>query len=66
MICLKEIDPAGNHLFKVNNRNTKTRYEICSKLTLKTPCSSVSSIVNFEHVNDDWGTKPERRHKCPN
>ena len=56
--------PAGNYLFKVNNRNTITRCEICSKLTIVnsvvlvsllltltyfTPCYSVS-IVNFEHV----------------
>ena len=57
---------AGNYMFKVNNRNTKTRCEICSKLTIKIPersqlhfvlpftlCSSVS-IVNFEHVIDGW------------
>ena len=25
------------YLFKVNNRNTRTRREICSKLTIKTP-----------------------------
>ena len=46
---------AGIYLLKVNNRNTRTRSEICSKLTIKTPKrrqlrhSSVS-IVNFEHV----------------
>ena len=45
-------------------RNTRTRCEICSKLTIKTPerchwrtcctrCSSVS-FVNFEHVNAGW------------
>ena len=28
--------PAGNYLFKVNNRNTRTRFEICSKSTIKT------------------------------
>ena len=28
---------AGIYLLKVNNRNTRTRYEICSKLTIKTP-----------------------------
>ena len=39
-------------MFKVNNRNTRTRCEICSKLTI-TPCSSVS-IVNFEQVNAGW------------
>ena len=32
-----EKNPAGNYMFKVNNRNTRTRYEICSKLTIKTP-----------------------------
>ena len=28
--------PADIYLFKVNNRNTRTRCEICSKLTIKT------------------------------
>ena len=27
--------PAGNYMFKVNNRNTRISYEICSKLTIK-------------------------------
>ena len=27
----------GNHIFKVNNRNTRTKCEICSKLTIKIP-----------------------------
>ena len=27
--------PAGNYMFKVNNRNTRTRCEICSKVTIK-------------------------------
>ena len=31
------LNPAGNYMFKVNNRNTRTRCEICSKLTIKTP-----------------------------
>ena len=30
-----ETYPAGNYMFKVNNRNTRTRCEICSKLTIK-------------------------------
>ena len=30
-------NPAGNCMFKVNNRTTRTRCEICSKLTIKTP-----------------------------
>ena len=39
----------------MNNRNTKTRYEICSKLSIKTPerrqwhCSG-DFLVNFEHI----------------
>ena len=42
-------------MFKVNNRNTRTRCEICSKLTIKTPerrhwRSSDVFIVNFEHI----------------
>ena len=28
---------AGNYMFKFNNRNTKARCEICSKLTIETP-----------------------------
>ena len=27
----------GNYMFKVNNRNTRTSCEICSKLTIKIP-----------------------------
>ena len=43
-------------MFKVNNRNTRTRCEICTKLTIKTPeqhhwhCSGVF-IVNFVHIS---------------
>ena len=29
--------PAGIYLFKFNNGNTRTMWEICSKLTIKTP-----------------------------
>ena len=54
--CVIIVNPAGICLLKVNNRNTRARCEICSKLTIKTPerhecftpCSSVS-IANFEH-----------------
>ena len=31
------IYPAGNYMFKVNNRDTRTRCEIFSKLTIKIP-----------------------------
>ena len=29
--------PDGNYMFKVDNRNTRARCKICSKLTIKTP-----------------------------
>ena len=34
---LKNYYPVNIYLFKVNNRNTKKRYEICLKLRIKTP-----------------------------
>ena len=45
---------ANIYFFKVNNRNTRRRCEICSKLTIRTPewrqwCLS-GAIVNFEHI----------------
>ena len=43
-------------MFKVNNRSTKTRCEICANgvfHTYFTPCSNVS-IVNIEQGNVDW------------
>ena len=45
------INPAGIYLLKVNNRNTRTRCETCSKLTIKT---QVLLWVNFEQVNTGW------------
>ena len=37
MFCnVKNFIPVGNYMFKVNNRNTRTICEICSKLTIKT------------------------------
>ena len=46
---------AGNYIFKVNIKNTRTRCEMCSKFTKKTPerrhlgLSGVF-IVNFAHI----------------
>ena len=37
ILLILPYNPAGIYLFKVNNRNTRTRCEICSKLTIKTP-----------------------------
>ena len=35
-LCIPD-NPAGNDMLKVNNSNTRARYEICLKLTIKTP-----------------------------
>ena len=43
---------ANIYLFKVNNRNTRKRCKICSKLTIKTSIS----IVEFEQINVNWVT----------
>ena len=47
--------PAGIYLLKVNNRNNRTRRQIYSKLTIKTPerrqwRRSTVFIVNFEYI----------------
>ena len=54
-VGIKTLNPVDIYLLKVNNRNNRTRSEICPKLTLTyfTHCSSVF-IVNFEHVNAGW------------
>ena len=49
-------DKPSNYMFKVNNRSTRARCEICSKLTIKRPerrhsRRSGDSIVNFEHIS---------------
>ena len=47
---------ASNYMFKVSNNNTRTRRDICSKLTIKTlerrhKLRSGVFIVNFEHIS---------------
>ena len=39
-------------MIKINNRNTRTRCEICLKLSLKT--QDANGAVNFEHAIDGW------------
>ena len=34
-------------MFKVNNRNTRTRCEICSKLTIKTPEQRPENLISL-------------------
>ena len=51
---IKSTNPVGIYLLKVNNRNTRTRCKICSKLTIKTPERRRRSgvfIVNFEYIS---------------
>ena len=50
--------PADIYLLKVNNRNIRTRYETCSKLTLKTPVFNLKFLyslfvflLNFQHIS---------------
>ena len=47
------------YLFKFNNRDSRKRCEICSKLTIKTPerrqwRRSGVFIVNFEHISHSF------------
>ena len=55
-LTLINMFPGNIYLFKVNNKNTRKRCEICLKLTIKTPewhqwrCSGVF-IVNFEYIS---------------
>ena len=43
-------------MFKVNNRNLRTRYEVCSKVTIKIINLAILTtnsafVINFEHVS---------------
>ena len=47
--------PASIYLLKVNNENTRTKCETCSKLIIKTPeqrqwCRSSVFNINFEQI----------------
>ena len=56
--CTDFCNPVGIYLLKVNTRNTRTRREICSKLTIKTSerrhwRRSGVFIVDFEWRRSD-------------
>ena len=56
-VKMATMNPAGIYLLKGNNKNTRTKCEICSKLTIKTPerpywRRAVVFIVNFEHISN--------------
>ena len=42
-----QVSPAGNYKFKVNNRNTRTRCEICSELIKKPERRQWLTFKNF-------------------
>ena len=46
--------PAGIYLLKVNNRNSRTRCETCSNV----------SIANFEQINAGWEQTSDRNRIC--
>ena len=51
----ERFNPSDIYRLKVNNRNTRTMCEICSKLTMKTLkrrhwCRS-GDLINFEHIS---------------
>ena len=50
----ESINTAGIYLLKVNNRNTRTRCEICSQLTIKTPKrrQQIAYFRSFQMVSD--------------
>ena len=53
---LKTTNPTGIYVLKASNSNTRTRNEICSKLTIITSEQilwrrSGVIIVNFEHIS---------------
>ena len=58
-LCIIKIStfPAGNHMFKVNSRKTRTKCEVKTiKLTIKTPQRrhwrrSGVFIVKFKHIS---------------
>ena len=49
------IAPVNKNMLRINNRHTRKRGEVCSKLTIKPPeqrqcCCFGILIVNFEHT----------------
>ena len=48
-----DLVPPGNYMLKVDNRCPRTRCEICSKLTIKTPERRQWSV--FSHIRNEYG-----------
>ena len=51
--CRLCLNPSGNYMFKVNNRNTRTTCDMCSKLTTKTPeqCHGIVLVLLLLTLN---------------
>ena len=75
LLYISWVKTANIFMLKVNNRNTRKRCVICSKLTMKTPeryhwCRSDSFIIMFEHISRPflvfllltWNTKTLARN----
>ena len=63
--CIFKANPANIYLLKVNNRNTRKKYEICSKLIWPT---FLFVIANFKHTSHLFLMFPlltlNRKHVC--
>ena len=46
----KPPNPIGNYIYKVNNRKTRTRCEMCSKVTIKTPERPIYHTLNQQEI----------------
>ena len=53
--CKLAVHPAGSHMFKGKNRNIKTRCEICSTLTIKTPERRLTPLKITENLRKTFG-----------
>ena len=56
--------PTGNSMFKVNNRNTRARCEICSKLTIKTGKCRLGSVERYLLKAGNEGIETTYAKKC--
>ena len=54
---LAAMNPAGIFKVKVNNRSTRSRYEICSKLAIKKPENIYVFHTSFSISNNTWHVK---------
>ena len=59
---MQNFSPVSIYLFKVDDGNTKTMYEICPKLTIKT--SKQHHPTTPEHGFLTFSGSTERRHSC--